>query len=64
LNGKISAVVPVTGMDLVREYAVLLPPAGFQNGKNEIEAFLVSSEDGKQPILSKIELPNTYSLSL
>lgn len=64
LNGKISAVVPVTGVDLVRDYAVLLPPADFKNGKNEIEAFLVSSDDGKYPILSSIELPNSYSLSM
>lgn len=61
LNGKVVADIPTSGKGKMRHFALLLPPAAFVEGENELEAFLIAFSPTKKPIVTKIQLDTTRS---
>jgi len=63
LNGKISAVTPTIGNDLIREFSSFLLPADFVNGDNHVEAFLIGNDmDGNIALIQIAMKENQYRL--
>ena len=63
LNGKVSAVAPLTTTQGTLEFSLLLPPADLIDGHNQLQAFLIVTDEPGETSLREITInEDTYTI--